>query len=265
MKQSLKLFILLFAISIGIASIGNAARYGGSYIEPTISAPGDNAEVVPINTGGELQAKAGSLAVTTFLSRGLSVIQGQTFFKDYVTGGDVLDANRGTELYFGDPIKATGTIASTQTFQSDTLVPQQGSWAYVCADSEGVLTTNCPDMCPNIPGVQPTIPPDMTLSGSNCMQELMLNTPGYCEYQMIAERIDDMRAKFTLQRQDGTRYLYNGTMSIAIKFENGNMRIITAPQGQIANYDFGAITNHIRILGVLPGTISGGEVCWRGY
>lgn len=283
MKQSLKLFIVLLAIGIGIASVGNAARsgYGSLYNEPNASAPGNGLEVVPINTSDQPGAKAGPLTVTTFLSEADAVMQGQTFFKEYLTGG--IPGGDPT-LRFGDSsqptqpvsVEATGTIGipslspnspgtNSLTFQSDTLIPQQGSWAYVCADSQGMLTIECPDVCENIDGIQPTIPPDMVLSGPNCVQELTLNAPAICQYQMIARKLDDTHAKFTLERSNGTPYSYSGNMSIAIKFENGVMRTITAPQGQIASYDFGTTTNHIRILGVLPGTINGGEVCWRGY
>ncbi len=287
MKQSLKLFILLLTIGLGMASIGNAARYGGFYTEPTLSAPpGNNAEVEPINTSEQLQAKGGSLTVTTFVNEGGAIIQGETFFKGYLYGGVPLGNT--TPIAFGDisnptSIEATGTIGIAYpqqvplerlTFQSDTLIPQQGSWSYVCADSEGTLTTDCPDMCPNIDGVQPTIPLDMSINPQtgNCDLELTVNAPTSCQYQMIARKLDDTHAKFTLEPigQDGTPYLYSPTtgsniMSIVIKFENGAMRTLSAPQGQIASYDFGAVTNHIRILGVLPGTINGREVCWRGY
>lgn len=286
MKQSLKLFIVLLAIGIGIASVGNAARsgYGSLYNEPNASAPGNGLEVVPINTSDQPGAKAGPLTVTTFLSEADAVMQGQTFFKDYLTGG--IPGGDPT-LRFGDSsqptqpvsVKATGTIGTASlspnspatnslTFQSDTLIPQQGSWAYVCADSQGMLTIECPDVCENIAGIQPTVPSDMSLMGNNCVSEPTLNAPAICQYQMIAQRIDDTHAKFTLEKKQGsifTTYLHNSDISIAIKFENGGVRTITAPQGQIASYNFGTVTNHIRILGVLPGTINGGEVCWMGY
>jgi hypothetical protein len=274
MKQGFKLFIILTVLGIGLASIGQAATYGGSYRAPTVSAPGDNIEVVPITESAIDQTKEGSLTVTTFIARAAAWIHGQTFFGGYLRGGNVMDINGDATLLFGDDtanvsLKATGTIASTQTFQTDTLVPTGGStWSYVCADTNGQLIP-CPDLCTNIAGTQPTVPEGTIEDGGLCMIDVIGSAPTTCQYQVLVRKLDTSHVKVTLQ-QGGAVYLYtpaagDNVVYVTVKLDNGTTQVIPAPKGQLSSYDLNTTTNHLAVLGVQPATINGGEVCWSGY
>lgn len=274
MKQGIKLFIILTILCIGLASVGQAATYGGSYRGATVSAPGENNEVIPITESNASQTKEGGLTVTTFLARAAAWVHGETFFGGYLRGGNVADINGDATLLFGDDtsrvsIDATGSVASTETFQTDTLLPEPGTtWSYVCADTNGQLV-QCPDLCSNIPGVQPSLPEGVTEDGGLCLIDIIGSAPVTCQYQMLVRKVDSSHARFTLQR-GGANYMYmpsagSDVVYTTVRLDDGTVRTVGAPRGQLSSYDFGTTTDHATVLSVEPSTINSGEVCWSGY
>ncbi len=267
MKQGIKLFVLLLVMGIGIASI-SVARGGFSYESPNFSAPGDSGEVVPISTGTTVDTKVGGLSVSNFLAEAFAQVGGQTFFTGELRGGNPQSTN--SALFFGDDtvpvsVEATGVIATTQTMQSDTLLPESGtSWSYVCAREQGELDI-CDDLCSNIAGVQPSLPPGTIVdTGGLCGMDVFTGSPTTCQYQMIVSRIDASRARFSLQ-QGGVSYSATETFTVMVQLDDGSTRTVTVPRGQLSSYDLGATTTRLRVLSVQPGLIGTGEICWSGY
>ena len=290
MKYRILPFLILVLAAVLIGSVSHAAftqPWRGSFVSPTVSAPGDNNEWYPITIGPDFQDKAQGLTTTTFFGRGDALIRQATIFLGTLRGGTVVDPNTSNILRFGDQDLGVEVTVDTQDvvhaanyLQSDTLIGSSPGNSFICAQNNGTLGF-CTDRCGNFVGVQLTIPSGWMDDGSgNCVSDDVIPAGGSsCQYQMIVTRVDPTHANFHL-KHNGVDYTYNdpttpanqpnlGRMDVVVRTDAGIAQNFIVPHGHATNQyivpNIGGTTQHATVLDVTPGTINGGEVCWVGY
>ena len=177
-----KIIVLAFGISLAIG----ASYISASYTAKPATAPNNNTDT-PINTTSAFQTKTGDISVNNFIVSKSTEFDKTLTLNGILTGNPIVSGSTESNLSFGGQalnssgslvtrlvnlVIQSGALTVTKTIAANNLMNLTDPNNGVCANSAGVLVPcyeAAPDLCPNIAGIQATLP-----------QYYTVNTSGQC-------------------------------------------------------------------------------------
>ncbi|MEI6022294.1 MAG: hypothetical protein WCQ32_00410 [bacterium] len=172
-----KIIVLAFGISLAIG----ASYISASYTAKPASAPSSNTDT-PVNVTSAFQTKTGDISVNTFIVSKSSEFDKTLTLNGILTGNPISTGSTESNLSFGGQalnssgslvtrlvnlVIQSGSLNVKKTIAANNLINLTDPNNGVCADSSGTLVPcyeAAPDLCPNIAGIQATLPQNYTIN-----------------------------------------------------------------------------------------------------